>query len=207
MKILVGLFGIHYKENLNHWMGWTPTVDYKKSIENNKEFIFNHHDCTFFASTYNSIELENLISDYNIQRIVTTDLVNIPNDLNANWRSRNNTFKNLVKLILDSEYKEYDYILLTRFDLIFKQHITDFKFDTNSFNISSRSRCGEVSNLCDDNFYIIHSSILLEFYNQIKDLDVNMWAHDWFNYLNPINYLINDSFYSHLNPFYFINRN
>jgi hypothetical protein len=207
MKILVGLFGIHYKENLNHWMGWTPTVDYKKSIENNKEFIFNHHDCTFFASTYNSIELENLISDYNIQRIVTTDLVNIPNDLNANWRSRNNTFKNLVKLILDSEYKEYDYILLTRFDLIFKQHITDFKFDANSFNISSRSRCGEVSNLCDDNFYVIHSSILLEFYNQIKDLDVNMWAHDWFNYLNPINYLIDDSFYSHLNPFYFINRN
>jgi hypothetical protein len=207
MKILVGLFGIHYKKDLNHWMGWRPTVDYRKSIENNKEFIFNHFDCTFFASTYNSPVLENLITDYNIERIVTTDLVNIPNDLDANWRSRNNTFKNLLKLILDSDYQKFNYILLTRYDLIFMQNITNFTFDPNSFNISSRSRCGDVSNLCDDNFYVIPSPILLDFYNQIKDLDVNMWAHDWFKYLKPINYLIDNSFYSHENPFYYINRN
>jgi hypothetical protein len=32
MKVAVGLFGIHYIDNLNHWIGWKHGVDYRKTF-------------------------------------------------------------------------------------------------------------------------------------------------------------------------------
>ena len=46
-------------------------------------------------------------------------------EISNNWVKRNKRFKETIKLILDSDI-EYDYVILTRYDVWFKQNPLKF---------------------------------------------------------------------------------
>jgi hypothetical protein len=41
-KVALILFGISYEKNLNHWTGANYIIDFRKSFENYKKYIYNY---------------------------------------------------------------------------------------------------------------------------------------------------------------------
>ena len=119
LNTAIGLFGIHYVENLNHWMGWNHTVDYSHCIKNNQETVFNHYNTTFYSHTYFSKKLSELVEDYKFKSL---KLKQISNERSDNYRSKNISVKETIKLILEDNV-EYDVVVLMRYDMIFHQNL------------------------------------------------------------------------------------
>ena len=64
MKTAVGLFGIHYVQRLNHWMGWKHGVDFEKTVDVFKNQILKNLNPKYFISTYKSEKISNLMKAY-----------------------------------------------------------------------------------------------------------------------------------------------
>ena len=206
MKTAIGLFGIHYLYELNHWMDWKNCVDYRETFDNNQTHIWNGMDTTFYSSTYYSEILPQLISDFGFKSLQLAKVDNTKEtDAGLNWAKRNRRFKETIKLILEDGI-EYDRVILMRYDLLFKQNPFELNYKSDSINLICKAKLGDDDSVCDDNFYIIPYSELVGFYDKVCKIDEKIMAHYYNHYINDFNYLIEGAYYSHELPVYTINR-
>lgn len=177
LKIAVGLFGIHYIENLNFWMGGDAKTDYKDSLQN-KVFYQNYkisnleNDITYFGSTYFSNKLIELIEDYNFKKL---KLSKINNNYLYHQIERNKRFNETIELIL-SDDTIYDFVILTRFDVLLKEKIYEFNLNLEKVNVLYDGEW-EGYSMIDDNFYILSYDILNNFYKNLKTINENNSSH------------------------------
>lgn len=207
-KIAVGLFGVHYQKELAHWMGWKPNVDYKTTIENNREALFNNFNAHFYSSTYFSSVLNDLINDYKFEYLKLKHINNVKQNLEDAFFIRNSIFLDTINLIIESNHK-YDYVLLMRYDMYFKQKSILDLINPEKINFICRAKWGVNENLIDDNFYFMPYNKLLNFYCEISKIPKKISSHEYCNYIdnNEIHYLIDGKYYSHEIPIYSIMRN
>jgi len=203
MKIGVGLFGIHYLDNLNHWMGWKHGVDYRETFHNQFSHMYCNHDVKYFGCTYHSPIENELMNDYGFTNVTFSE---IDNSMESDpVVKRNKIFKNTVKLMLDSP-DDYDYVILSRFDLHFKQHFSSLDIKTDKLNFLCGAKCGPDFNLVDDNFYFMPKHLLKGFYDTIETIPENISAHNYHKYFTDYNFMVEGSWYSHELPTYYILR-
>ena len=202
MKLAIGLFGIHYINELNHWMGWRNGVDYRKTYTNQSDLIYSKFQTQYYSATYYSDTKNELLSNYNFSNITFKE---VDNSSSNPLIKRNTIFKNTVKLILDND-TDSDLILLTRYDLRFKGGFDLFNIDYDKINFLCGNRSGNDSDLVDDNFYIIPKSLLKYFYETINEASENVSSHLYHKLFKDYNFMINGWYYSHENPFYEITR-
>ena len=207
MKYAVGLFGVHYQKNLQHWMpNWIFDVNYKNVLENNKKYLYRDNNITFYASTYFSEKLPQLIEDFKFEKLQLTHMVNEKEGYLPNrWLKRNERFKETIKLILDDNI-EYDYVILQRFDLFFKQSVFDYTLVSDKINLICRCKTFHEDTLSDDNFYFIPYKLLKKFYEDLFTMPINIFAHNYSKYIDNIHYLIDEAYCSHEIPIYIIDR-
>jgi hypothetical protein len=207
-NVAVGLFGIHYLETLNHWMGWTPRVDYTTVLENNKKYLFSKFNPIFFSATYFSPKLQNLIDDFNFYSLKLKTVKNDkPTAISESFRIRNTIFLDTIKLILESD-KSFDYVLLTRYDLFFKYSpLKDIHKD--KINLICRAKWGSDDTLVDDNFYFMPYKKLDSFYNIVSSIPITITSHKYGHFFpeNELFYVTAGTYYSHEIPVYYVERN
>ncbi len=204
-RVAVGLFGVHYVEILNHWMGWKTNVDYKKTLLNNHNMLFDRFDCTFYSSTYFSEKINELILDYDFKKLKLSKINNEFLGVHESNSRRNTIFIDTLKLILE-DYVHYEYVLLTRYDLNFFDSPFDFNVNYNKINVICKSKSGNISNLIDDNFYFMPMDTFYYFYDSISKLPLMNTSHEYNKVLDGINYIIDGDYYSHEIPIYNIVR-
>jgi len=206
MKLAVGLFGIHYIEKLNHWSDYGMSVDYRKSLQNCKTNMFDSFlDSTvdYFSATYKSPLSQVLLNDYKFRKIQFNDIDNTPPINNEKFIRRNRIFKKTVKLMLGYDY---DFALITRYDIRMMVNINTLTFDFDKINLFYKTKWGEDYNLCDDNFYFLPYNRLQKFYDDICLIDESISSHRWNQYLSDLNYLIDGIYYSHQSKIYHVTR-
>jgi hypothetical protein len=205
-KVAVGLFGVHYIDQLNHWMNWKHRVDFRESIQNNKQFLYKDFDCVFFSSTYFSSEVSALITEFKFKALKLKHVDNSNQSLKNSFAKRNKIFLETIELILDDAHS-YDYVMLTRYDLLFNHHLFD-NIHEEKVNIICRAKWGEDENLLDDNFYFMPHGLLNEFYYSIKTMPITESSHTYNKYFKNFHFILGNekSYYSHEIPTYTIKR-
>jgi hypothetical protein len=210
-KIAVGLFGIHYLQDLNHWCFGKHMVDYRKTYENCKNNIYNllgsDVSIDYFSATYDSAIYQELLKDYNFRRIQFNEVDNstaIHDD--EKFIRRNKIFKKTIELMIDPEY-DYDFALITRYDMRMKVKINSLSFDFDKVNVFYKAKWnGYDEELIDDNFYYMPYNKLQDFYNKMLTIPENITSHLWGKYLTDLHMVVDGSYYSHESPVYNINR-
>ncbi len=232
-KIAILLYGLSYCENFKHFNKKQFNINYKKSLENYKNVLFNYFnsnyfDIDIFICTNKSKKNDELINDFkpkkylfiedNINNMKTYYDENKSNILEKNKllkiqhpeRYYYTNIKKLSVLKLCKEYSEenkikYNNIIITRFDLKFNISFEEANINYGMFNVISML---EKPNLIDDNFY------LFPYYNinnLIKILEENLceWGHSYKKYFDDIfdlNFLYNENKNIKFLSFYSINR-
>jgi len=204
-KVALILFGISYEKNLNHWTGANYIIDFRKSFENYKKYIYNYfNNLGYEIDVYIAT---NILDDNNI-----TDLINmykpikytmIENDENI-YKSRNSKLLAAIKCCLDSNIK-YEYCVITRFDLLFQKDFATSNIDFNKINIVSVL---ETSLVIDDNLYIFPYNLLNKFYKLVEDNQYNRFhdIEDQILKISEINYILNENITTSKLSFYKIVR-
>lgn len=166
MKIALLLRGIAYNKYYCHPTGKKLLIDYIKSINNYKEFIFENNDIDIFFVTYynDSIDTDKIVDIYKpISYEFITDPERNIGDIKNKYNSYSQTSIYVINLFLAhcaiNEKDDYDYIILTRFDLLFKIKLSALKLEKDKFMIS----CLAGNNLMDDNFFIMNKNYLKEY--------------------------------------------
>jgi hypothetical protein len=206
-QIAVGLFGIHYQQDMQHWMGWVTDVDYRYVLENNKHILFNNFIPSFFSATYFSPMVDTLLKDFNFDAIKLKKITNIKQiNLTDVFIIRNTIFLDTMRLIIESG-KSYDYVLLTRYDLYFREPVLNY-LNLENINLMCRAKWGRDEDLVDDNFYFMPFNKFETFYNIISSIPRTETSHAYHKHLpeKDVSYLIDGKFYSHEIPTYFIKR-
>jgi hypothetical protein len=202
MKVAVGLFGIHYLNELNHWMNWKIKVDYTEGYEINKKILYDTVDVDFYSSTYFSEKTNQLLNDYKFKSIKLQHVDNkVEAVLGDNWKKRNKRFKETIQLIFDSNI-DYDYVILTRYDIEFFTNPFTLNLDNDKINVTCKLYSGMMPYMIDDNFYLLSYSKLNYFYNELCKIDETIWAHSYSEYINDFNFLIDGMYYTHSMPMY-----
>ena len=209
MKLAVLLFGMSKTEYI-HWRdNNTYFIDYEKSYENYKKFIFD-----FFKNKGYDIDVyftTNMLDDKNKKEICEKykpiKYTFIENGKN-NTTSRNEKLNNVIDLCLNSGFT-YDLILITRFDLLFQKEFDKSNIDFDKFNIVSIL---EMPNLICDNFYLFPYKYFQTFSNIVKqnlNVSFHLIQEQLYNELNikSVNYILNENCRIRLLSFYKIVRN
>ena len=203
-KIAVGLFGMSYKENYNHWMGWKTNIDWK--VSNYKETVFrllaeSNNKIDHFFSTYDSERNDELLSDFNPIKYKFTPLgANNPTSKKPAV-PRNRRFRETIDLIPS----HYDYYLITRFDLGFsEEYLLQAEIDDNSINVSSIWCAGNECNDVCDNFYIISNNYFTTFKDFVHSIPEATCYHTIHRMDNSpkFSFMIEGEYYSHTCPMY-----
>ena len=191
-KIALLLFGISYMKTYNHWNKNDYSINYQNSTDNYEKFIFKffkNSDFDVFISTYNNEKVDDLINYYKPKKY------HLENDFNINFNtSRNRHFINSIKLCL--EYSEanninYQFVIITRFDLEFLIEFDKIFIDKRRINIVSELAH---QNVISDNFYIIPFYKLIKFYNVCisnKHKSFHFIKEDILTKVGQINYMHN----------------
>jgi hypothetical protein len=193
MKIAILLFGMS-KSNYTHWSHnhAKTTVDYEKSIDNYKEYIYAHfNEQKYDIDTYIATNIINARDELNIVDAYKPKKYSLVKNHHDKTVSRNMKMCEVIKLCLDSGI-QYDLILITRFDLIFK-----IKFDNSNINLLKLNVVtthNQNKHICD-NFYLLPFNSLVSLYNIVnnditkmchhhKDDIENMNGKDYVNYVD-----------------------
>ncbi len=203
MRLAILFFGISNATYL-HMGCKMHVVDYKLSYDNYKKYLFDYFkekgydiDVYFTTNIMNKKDEEDLIQTYN-----PVQYSFIENNTN-NTISRNKKLDKVIDLCLKNN-KEYDLVLITRFDLLFMKnfHESNIKFD--KFNLVSIL---EKPDYICDNFYllpyqylscfskVVKKNLIHSFHFIKKDID-NINGIDFIHYiLNENDYVYNLNFY------------
>jgi len=194
MKLAVLLFGISKIKKYNHWTENKYYVDYEKSYENYKQFIFD-----YFESIGYDIDIyftTNILHDENKKNICEKYKpikYNFIQNKTDNIKSRNEKLDNVIDLCLNNGFI-YDLILITRFDLLFQKKFDESNINFDKFNIVSIL---ERPDLICDNFYLFPYKYIQIFSNIVKQ-NLNIPFHNiqnkLYNNLNikSVNYILNE---------------
>jgi hypothetical protein len=200
-NIAVGLFGISYRENYNHWMGWKTNPDWRKT--NYKHTLYkilkdNNNNVDHFFSTYHHEAEQELLSDFKPKAY------KLNNFDSGSWvYYRHCRFKETLDLF-DTNY---DYYIMTRFDLSFiVEGLFRCQIESESINVTSKHGYGNDTELACDYFYVFDKSMLDSFRLFINTLPPDngdlCYYHKLHRYPNCPNfsYMIDGSYYSHNCP-------
>ena len=124
MKIALLIRGIVSLENYIHHTGKVYNLNYKNNLQNIKEKIIEPlaiHQVDLYISTQTSKNNENVLNDFKPFKHIF-----LPKDTNQN--------QNLLAGLEIIE-ENYDFVIITRFDIHLKQEITKLDFDCKKFNI------------------------------------------------------------------------
>ena len=162
--------GISYKENYFNESGLDPyNVDFHECLPSNKKYLIDplvkkENGVDVFFNTYDSIKLNEYIDELN--------------PVNINLKQFNSSiqkynFSHVTQLIIDSleqikKYQndkniEYDYIILTRFDIVLLNDFSEIFLPENAISVPTRN---------DDCFIVISGDLLdeaLEIYKENRD--------------------------------------
>ena len=208
-KIALLLFGLSYKENYKHHSGKKVLINYEESLKNYEKMIFKYYKNlgyeidTFLATNFNK-NINNLLKKYKPKSNYIRH-----QEINNNIISRNKYFLTTMKLC--KEYAEknkikYEFVIMTRFDLLFKIPFNEVKINYNTMNIVSIL---EHPALICDNFYLFPFSYLDIFLQYVKSR-IRTCAHLYKRNLERrfgnINYLMNQYTFIQKIKFYKIIR-
>tara|TARA_A100001015_G_scaffold57870_1_gene63709 strand:- start:139 stop:789 length:651 start_codon:yes stop_codon:yes gene_type:complete len=206
-KLALLLFGMSYCEYFHYFTQKNVKIDYKNSVENYKKFIFEYFenlgyqiDVFIATNEMNDNEKKNLLEIYK-----PIDHVFIENDENQHRRiSRNEKFINAIELSRRRKDNNYDHILITRFDLMFKKKFEESNIHFDKFNLVSQL---EEDKFVCDNFYFFPGEMLDDFkeicdywesrrFHDIKPELEKKWGTNSIHYiLNEHTWIKNLSFY------------
>lgn len=162
MKLALLLFGISLEIN-KHWQyGTLYSVDYNNSYDNYQKYIFEYftnkgYDIDVYIST-------NILFDKD-----KDELLNKYKPIKYSFietKDKNKKINDVVDLCIN-EGKEYDIILITRFDLLFQKDFANSNIQFDKINIVSILEKPEY--ICD-NFTYFHISISKIFRRLLKML-------------------------------------
>lgn len=209
-RIALILFGIHYAENYKHWMQWTTNIDFRKSVENYKKYLFDYFEkqqcyVDVFCSTYISNIIPELVKIYCPKKIITCDFINSGKN---HSKFRKERLVNGLKIAIETNNNDYNWYLLTRFDLYFLKQLEELNILNNQLNISYRSKLGADCGFDDDNFYLIPQNIAYKCLEIFANHPSDIWMHELHKYAKDlkINYMIDGCYWSHESPLYKIIR-
>lgn len=181
-------------------------IDYSESLENYRQHL-KIDSIPIFFHTYNSPQLsENQITeDLNpIDYLITTPIIE-PEDKNKKKRtnSRINSINKVFSLI---DPQKYDYILLTRFDLKFKEDVFSL-INEPVEKITFGFHCQESApnNYVDDNTIIVpvnKADIFLEMINSMEQKNLHPLGERVKNSGLEYNLLIPQKYHIWENPLY-----
>lgn len=201
LNIAVGLWGIHFNSNYKHWMGWDCSIDFRKSIENYRDKLFiGDHNYSFYTATYKSSALTQLDKQYNFVKISTSDFVQ---QQGTTSHERNRKFLETLELIRDSRIS-YDFVLLTRYDLLFKTTPLLKPMSHNKINLLHGAKWGDDASIVDDNWYFFSYSMIDHIISTLQQHPLLHSHH--YNRILPVQLLDLDHYWSHENPDYTIIR-
>lgn len=148
MKVCICFRGKHYEEG---------HVDYRKSLQNYKEFILNPfiqsgNSVDVFLATYDSKISPELLTDYSPKKYIFLDKCQQEYGC-TNSFARQCDFHIILMDMLKEYDEQYDLIIEVRFDLFFKAKITEMNLDYEKINIGFKHTSGN----CDDNMFIFNS--------------------------------------------------
>lgn len=158
MKYIGILFtGIHYLENYPHFTNKNYTIDFRKYVKNIKIKIYKYFEKEYkidtFLCTNNSIYFSELLKTYSPIGYCIED---------GNHCLKKAKGLKFIQNYIKTSKKNYDFILMTRFDIYIMKEFTCKNIDINKLNIVSVLESDE---LCDDNLYIIP----IEYFNAFTD--------------------------------------
>ena len=191
-KVALIFFGLSYYEHLNHWVGGHYIIDFRKSYENYKKYIYNYfnnlgYDIDVYFATnildeFNLKELLNMYKPINYSMIENHDNPLI---------SRNSRLLAAIKCCVDSNIK-YNICLITRFDLLFQKDFETSNINFDKINIVSVL---ERPDLICDNFYLFPYNLLNKIYKLVEDNQNNRFHDivDQFLKISEINYILNEN--------------
>lgn len=204
--------------------GWTEEVkaifDYKKSLQNYQEYLFDGNNIDVFFHTYDTdlLSSEKLIDDMSPEEYKITDpIVDTENtDKDKRVNSRRNSLLQAISCFQETE-NEYDVVVITRFDLHFEREVSSLlenvNWEESGLYVSFYT---EQEDLIDDNFFVVEPDRIsnfveiIEHFNQIDEEYGHLhrankvWRSKFGEEVLPLiegNYHININ-----NPFYHIVR-
>jgi hypothetical protein len=170
-------------------------VDYKKSLENYKKYIFEY----FQQKGYN---IDVYLSTNELKQDDKNELCEDYKPIKCNYiefidkdrLSKNSKLKNVIELCIEQNIK-YDLVLITRFDLLFQKdfNTSNIKFD--KFNLVSVLE--QPHGICD-NFYLFPYKYL-ESFLKIVNNNLNKSMHpirkdiENINGKDFVNYILNNN--------------
>jgi hypothetical protein len=171
------------KEYMHPHSRKTYSVDYMKSIPNYKANLYEHHDVDVFFHTYEteSLKYHELVECLDPKAYeVTPPGVGINTfSVHPKTASLLNSMSRALDVYLkyQNENKtKYDYVILTRFDLLFKIKLSELGLEKDKFMISCMCK---QSNQCDDNFFVMNPNDVVTFKKCIDTYDKNkLYIHE-----------------------------
>lgn len=206
-NIAVGLFGISYKNDYDHWMGWKTNPDWRKTNYKDtlyKTLIENNNQVDHFLSTYHHEAEDALLSDFKPKAYKFNDFTA------GSWvYYRHCRFKEALNLFDPT----YDYYIMTRFDMSFiMDGLSRCKVEDKSINVTSKHGYGGDTELSCDYFYMFDRSMLDTFRIFIDNLPPDNGDFCYYHKLHRYNncpkfsYMIDGSYYSHNCPVWILVR-
>eukprot|EP00746_Dinoflagellata_sp_MGD_P054090 gnl/MRDRNA2_/MRDRNA2_23709_c0_seq1.p1 gnl/MRDRNA2_/MRDRNA2_23709_c0~~gnl/MRDRNA2_/MRDRNA2_23709_c0_seq1.p1 ORF type:complete len:560 (+),score=72.16 gnl/MRDRNA2_/MRDRNA2_23709_c0_seq1:147-1682(+) len=173
-RAAVIFFGLAYLDNATHWdLKGKMRIDYRWSLNNYRRRIFDYlHNEGFvtdvFLCTQSSILDDSLVQDY---KPVKYMLLQEGNDTAARSpeQAKFEKLKHAISLCLNHKVS-YTRVIITRFDLIFKEEFRSSGMKWDSLNIVSML---EQENFIDDNFYAMPFEMLACFHTIVEQVGDN----------------------------------
>ena len=163
MKVALLLRGISYFENYTTSLGLTYTVDFRKNVESLKQNVINRYDdVDIYISTnhnkYDSILREQFkpIDIYYFDKQTSTE--------------EDNVIKGIE--LIQQNNKQYELIVISRFDINFSKPIDSFNIDCNKVNFifkEGSKYLWEKSNRTGNVIWILSFELLKEFKESIEN--------------------------------------
>tara|TARA_Y100000816_G_C26084360_1_gene571967 strand:- start:829 stop:1473 length:645 start_codon:yes stop_codon:yes gene_type:complete len=194
-KACIILRGIHYDSKYcNNNYPIYHGQDYRKSIDNFWEFIYNplkeiYNSVDIITATYDSKLYDIMIKEYNPIKQIKIEY--------SKYRNR------VIYHALDAIDTSYDFILIYRFDIKLKQKITNMNYNLSMFNIPFKDLDQDKYGTWDkhhricDAFFIFSGSMLANVISAFKGKydhpKTHMHTYDLLKkYSIDVNFIIND---------------
>lgn len=179
MRIAICLRGISFLENYYHKYGIPPyTIDYRDTCDSFLNNVLHPlknqgHEVDVYLYTYHHSHESHMESIYQPIRSIYKDYQPIPLGIAQTQIGEPMLIDHHLNCIEMIQDKEYDHVIITRFDLYFYQNILDIGIDWDTFNFPfmhlARSPQGTIFS-SEDNFVMYPYSKTTVFKECLKQM-------------------------------------
>jgi hypothetical protein len=160
-NMAICLVGLHFLQNYKHHNDIIVNVNYKEYLNNIKTKIYSYFEKDFhvdtFVCTSMSNKLDELLNDYSVVKYCIEE--------DHNHIKKLKVLELLIDYISETN-KQYDVVLMTRFDIYIIDEFTKDNINLDYFNVVSVL---EQNCLMDDNLFIFPIEYLISIKNIIRD--------------------------------------